>query len=269
MDDVSRFRGVVEPMGVVPSSGSNGKRCRMAAAVAHRSHKPAQAGSTPAPANRSGPAMRSITKSCVPLTNNQVLGRELQDSRVASSLRCIPFPFIDASSSGRTRVSKTRDGSSTLSASVGWHTGKGHRKAPHAFFRRISGRSKAALKDPASGRFPFPERGGLVKGGMAPWRRPRTVSSHASAFQALGTMALRRTLDPLLGGSNPSAPKGRRRSGNRSSCPFKKDGRNPPADAHGRYGAMVKRSSQGLVTPQSRVRLSVAPQEKRKAGRVV
>lgn len=47
---------------------------------------------------------------------------------------------MDASFSGRTRVSKTRDGSSTLSASVGWHTGKGHRKAPPASFCRISGR---------------------------------------------------------------------------------------------------------------------------------
>ena len=52
----------------------------------------------------------------------------------------IPFPFIDASFSGRTRVSKTRDGSSILSASVGWHTGKGHRKAPPASSCRIVGR---------------------------------------------------------------------------------------------------------------------------------
>lgn len=34
----------------IPSSGVTGNHCRMAAAVAHRSHKPAQAGSTPAPA---------------------------------------------------------------------------------------------------------------------------------------------------------------------------------------------------------------------------
>lgn len=203
-------QGVVKPAGVIPSSGVNGIYSRM--------------------------EQRLLTSliSCVfrrvrlPLLRIQsCLWEESCRRRPGLHHWCIPFPFIDASSSGRTRVSKTRDGSSTLSASVGWHTGKGHRKAPHAFFRRISGRSKAALKDPASGRFPFPERGGLVKGGMAPWRRPRTVSSHASAFQALGTMALRRTLDPLLGGSNPSAPKGRRRSGNRSSCPFKKDGRNP------------------------------------------
>ena len=53
---------------------------------------------------------------------------------------------------------------------------------------------------------------------------------------ALGTAALRRTLDPLPEGSTPSAPRRRRRSGNRPSClPIKKDGRTPPADAHGRH----------------------------------
>lgn len=59
---------------------------------------------------------------------------------------------------------------------------------------------------------------------------------------ALGTAVLRRTLDPLPEGSTPSAPRRRRRSGNRPSCLPKKDGRNPPADAHGRnwcYGETV------------------------------
>ena len=120
---------------------------------------------------------------------------------------------------------------------------------------------KSGIQGPDAGRFPFPERGGLVKGGMAPWRRPRTISSHASVFQVLRIMAVREALDlkeddrnvqdlyhwrlaqrhcgglwiRFPEGSTPSAHKGRRRSGNRPSCPFKKDGRAPPADAHGRH----------------------------------
>ena len=62
---------------------------------------------------------------------------------------------------------------------------------------------------------------------------------------ALGSMAQRRTLDPLFGGSIPSAPRRRRHSGNRSSCLQKKDERNP---RHGCSGALWR---DGRVWPNA------------------
>ena len=80
----------------------------------------------------------------------------------------------DASYDGSTPVSKTGSGGSIPPASVRRTNRCSPQKAPPASLRRIPGRSKAALKDPASGRFPFPSQGwnGEIQG-TAPGRRLR------------------------------------------------------------------------------------------------
>lgn len=84
------------------------------------------------------------------------------------------FNVGDASYDGSTPVSKTGSGGSIPPASVRRTNRCSPQKAPPASLRRIPGRSKAALKDPASGRFPFPSQGwnGEIQG-TAPGRRLR------------------------------------------------------------------------------------------------
>ena len=145
---------------------------------------------------------------------------------------------------------------------------------------------KSGIQGPDAGRFPFPGWGGLVKGGMAPWRRPRTISSHASVFQVLRIMAVREALDLEEDDRNVQDLYHWRLAQRHCGglwIRFRKvrllqrlkddvaqetvhhvlskrmDGPRPQM-LTGVIGAMVKRSSRGLVTPQSRVQLSVAPQ---------
>ena len=82
--------------------------------------------------------------------------------------------YGDASYNGSTPVSKTGGGGPTPPASVRRTNRCSPQKAPPASLRRIPERSKAALKDPASGRFPFPSQGwnGEIQG-TAPGRRLR------------------------------------------------------------------------------------------------
>ena len=121
---------------------------------------------------------------------------------------------------------------------------------------------------------------------MAPWRRLRTVSSHASIFQVLRIMEVREALDleeddrnvqdlchwrlaqrhcgglwirirkvRLLQRLEDDVAQETAHDVFRSKS---MDGTRPQM-LTGVTGAMVKRSSQGLVTSQSRVQLSVAP----------
>ena len=145
---------------------------------------------------------------------------------------------------------------------------------------------KSGIQGPDAGRFPFPGWGGLVKGGMAPWRRPRMISSHASVSQVLRIMAVREALDLEEDDRNVQDLCHWRLAQRHCGglwIRFRKvrllqrleddvaqetvhdvfrsksmDGTRPQM-LTGVIGAMVKRLSRGLVTPQSRVQLSVAP----------
>ena len=108
----------------------------------------------------------------------------------------------DASYDGSTPVSKTGSGGSIPPASVRRTNRCSPQKAPPASLRRISGRSKAALKDPASGRFPFPSQGwnGEIQG-SAPGRRLRMPVHSSRKFEKgvdPGTSGLPRNSSTVL-----------------------------------------------------------------------